>query len=494
MARSNPERSEYCATRHLLRRLGNVRELQRNPLVREAFATHDAETACRLVESRAHAAIASMRSARWRAILLLADVQKHPPARVARDLGLSARQYHRERCSAHAAFASAYSALRRPLPVTVDDDAGRRKLQLASALADSGIAQSARSVLEEAAAAGGQTRCDALVRLAILETWASRFEAARCFLRAADDALALTDTPPQVRSNLVDARLAAALALAAFSDGPERLRHSATAGIESAFAHADAAFVTGDPTPAQSVLECIGRSAPSPATAIDALIMQGELANFTCLDGPPSVDSFGKAVALAEFSGMLGRRLYAQSHLLLSRWMYSRRASDRAAYRALIDGVDPALPARLRMCVASSAADVELAIGSPQRAATLARRTLSLSHSTYDRLSARALLADSLLRLGQVEEAVHHADVTAEGARSARYPRILSLVQRVNAQAAMAGGNLRIANDAIEESLDCARASSSLYVRQTTESVRARIRHIAAARHGGRRRYHTVPT
>lgn len=459
-----------------MRSLGKARELRRNPLAREAFASLDEVSACRAIETRVRSAISAIVSPRWSAILLRADTLGHSPAAVAGDLGISVRQYHRERRLAHAAFYNAYRSVLDSSQIVVDGDGVHRQLRIANAAADSGDAASARAILEDAAGTGGFVRCDALVRLAVVETWANRFDAAADALRAARRSFAEEHIPQHLRAQLADAELAASLSLQAFSHGPEAVRNANVSGVESRFARADAAFISGDPEAAQTIVHAVAAGETSDGTSIDALIMRGELANFTTADGVRSDAAFAEAMALAKSRRMGGRYLYAESHRLISRWMHSRVSSDRAAYRSLVDNVDPALPARLRMYLAISAADVELAIGSAHRAVRFAERALALSRSAYDRLSAHALLAAALFRLGRLEEAVYQAGVAADGARSARYLRILSLAQRVNAQASLSGGQPRRACDAIEESLDCARTSSSLYVCRKTEGVRAQIR------------------
>ncbi len=68
------------------------------------------------------------------------------------------------------------------------------------------------------------------------------------------------------------------------------------------------------------------------------------------------------------------------------------------------------------------------------------------------------------------------AGTTSEAARSSGQARIVSLAQRINAQALLAKGDRRAARAAIEESIDCARHFSSAHVLATARAVLARIR------------------
>jgi|GEM_PF-2521091 len=146
MPRADPTRSDYCASRHLLRNLDNPKELRRNPLARVYFSgTTDASVPTRprnvaadgatleriradvrvslagcgeFARSRTHVALG-----RIHAVLLRCEIDDRPPTEVAAEVGLSERQLRRERRTAHGAFACAFRTLHRttPAPATICD-------------------------------------------------------------------------------------------------------------------------------------------------------------------------------------------------------------------------------------------------------------------------------------------------------------------------------------------------------------------------------------
>lgn len=487
MPRSDPARSKYCATRHLLRYLGNPRELRRNPLASEAFARMDAPSAALAVRRRALDAIAALQNQRCVAILLRVDVENHRPAHVARDLGLSERQYHRERRRAHELFLEAFVAFARPQLAVVDDGFAQRALRHAASLADSGETASARAILCDAIGSRSTDAAfasDAAIRLATIDLWMHRYAAAAQWLRCANSRIAgMGDA--SARGRLRDAHDAASCMLHAFADGPETVRRHDPPGYRTAIACADAAFFSGDSARARTLLQTFGsQAADDEAFGVDLLLMQAELANFTVPRSTLGEELFKLAIERAAAAGLRGRALYGEHHLHVTRWMRSRNPRDRAAYRALVDSVNAALPRRLRMYLASSAADIELAIGSARRALRCAQTARSLSNSKYECLSADALAASAQFKLQNLPEARELAAATADAARSAGYPRIVALAQRINAQTLHAFGRRRDAREAIEESLECARHSSA-YVAVQTRLLRDRI---TGARRDRRRR------
>ncbi|HZO92831.1 MAG TPA: hypothetical protein VFB22_03600 [Candidatus Baltobacteraceae bacterium] len=126
MPRADPDRSPYCASRHLLRNLDDARELRRNPLVRNLFAPervgardgdHERRAVAR-IRRRVTVTLAGLRDqprggravrlGRVHAALLRCEIDSQPLAVVAAELGLSERQLRRERQTAHALFLRAF--------------------------------------------------------------------------------------------------------------------------------------------------------------------------------------------------------------------------------------------------------------------------------------------------------------------------------------------------------------------------------------------------
>ena len=145
MPRADPTRSDYCASRHLLRNLEDVAELRRNPLVRDYFpgaaiAPRRRDTAANRIalgrirddvraalarcsdyaNDRGHVALGRMH-----AVLLRCEIDDQPLPVVAAEIGLSERQVRRERRAAHGAFVRAFRAAAcdaaRAAPATVSD-------------------------------------------------------------------------------------------------------------------------------------------------------------------------------------------------------------------------------------------------------------------------------------------------------------------------------------------------------------------------------------
>ena len=490
MPRSNPARSDYCATRHLLRHLNDARQLRRNPLVRDALETRSEARALERIGARVARALAAMdgrvpckrtwQGARQLAILVRVDLGRHAAARVAADLGLSARQFHRERRRAHARFLQAYRIAEYG-PAGVEAPLAERLLERAAGLADSGEIASARAILNDIAGSGGDpdARGAALVKLAEIDAWAHRLDDARERLRSAEAVLAEAAPSLRRRDELDDAYAAAALGVRWYAEGPAVVEREAERltlrGRRVTLVRAAAAVRAGESATAARLLHTIDAAGATPDVAVDVLTLEAELADFTDEDPLRSERLLTQAIALARRHGYHGRELYALHQLYSTRWMRSRDVAVRGAYRRLVDGTDRTLPARLRASLAFCAADIEVAIGHPRRALQAARTAAAVSTNAYEALSANALGAGALLRLGRTAEAGVQAAASAEAARSARHLRIVSLAQRISAQALLAQGERRAARLAIEESIDCARRFSSVHVLNQARAVLGRI-------------------
>jgi hypothetical protein len=492
MPRANPARSRYCATRHLLRNLDQPRKLRRNPLAGGAFAASTMHEAARAISARVDRALDAMHGARHASILLRVDVQRHDPKVVAADLGLSTRHFHRERRIAHDRFFDAYQAaelrIRKPA-ISVDADFTRRLLERAASLGDSGEASSALAILADMAESGADPamRCEALTRHAEVDAWAHRLDRARVHLAAAEAVLMAAQIGDERRAALDDGINAVSLSIRWFEKGPLAAAH---AGLEPAangslrlgrttLVRAAAALRAGDSTLASQLLGRIaganGTVARTPEFEIEMLTLQAELADYTAEHPLLSEELFARAAAEARARKMRGRELYATHQLALTRWAHTRDPRDRSAYRGLVDRIDRALPPRLRSYLTFSAADLELAIGHPRRALSAAQAAAGVSTNRYERFSASGLAAGALLRLGRINDAAEQASLAAEAARAEGHARVLSLVQRISAQASLAQGNRRAARAAIDESIECARRFSSAHVLAQAQAVRARI-------------------
>jgi hypothetical protein len=205
MPRADPTRSSYCATRHLLRNLDDAAELRRNPLVRSCFGTaRDAEHGPVLARVRGlvHASLARChdrsdarartRIGRMHAALLRCDIDRHPLAAVAAELGLSDRQVRRERRAAHDAFLHAFrDAAAAPAAAMVCDTAALRIAQTEE-LHELGQSALALAACEEFAGCAERParRIQALCLAAEIEVDGARYDRAR--LRLAEAATILT--------------------------------------------------------------------------------------------------------------------------------------------------------------------------------------------------------------------------------------------------------------------------------------------------------------
>jgi hypothetical protein len=496
MARSDPTRSPYCATRHLLRNLRHPRRLKQNPLAREIFASRDDDDAQRVIAARCDAALRAMDAqdaagsarynARETAILVRVDLQRHRLQAVAADLGLSIRQFHRSRRTAHDRFLMQYRRLPVTTAIQVDDGFTRRTLARATGLADSCEVSSAAAILNDIvySGAGAAVRCEALRVLAETEAWAHQLERAHEHIHAAKALLAAAVFSDSERTRLNDANEGVWLSLRWFARGPSAVAETTRNGNQdlpsgrATLVRAAAALRSGDAALASRLLARLcgeTGAAQAPEAAVDLLTLQAELADFTAENPLLSEELFTQAAALARGHGLRGRELYATHQFWLTRWMHSRRPQDRSTYRGLVDDVDRSLSPRLRSYLTFSAADIELAIGNPGRAYAAAAAAGAVSTNRYESFSARGLAAGALLRLGRVAEAGTQATLAAEAARAEGHVRVISLAQRITAQAHLAQGNRRAARAAIDEAIECARHSSTPHVLAQAQGILARI-------------------
>lgn len=495
MARSDPTRSDYCATRHLLRHFRHARELRRNPLAHDALGSREGDVALGTFAWRVYDALRALdarpfsrawQQAHHTAILLRVDVQRHDPVQVAADLGLSTRQFHRERRVAHERFADAYRAtLSAPVP-KVACTVPRLLTERAAALADSGEVLSAISLLDDVASnAEPVDRCEALIRRAEIEAWSHRLDHARRYARDARSLLATISPESGTYTQLRDGYAAIELLLQWFALGPAAVaridgasdRLPPAEGPRALVVLAAAALRNGSSSDALRLLDRLrifGTAAPA-AVVADALTLQAEIADFVGEDESVSETIFAKAAAAAEMNGLRGRALYATHQLASTRWMHTRSPLDRNAYRGLVDGIDRTLPPRLRSYLIFSAADIEVAIGHPRRALQAARTAATVSTNHYESFSAQGLEAGALLRMGRIGDAGTRAAQAADSARKQGHTRILSLTQRIQAVAQLARGDRRAAFAAIDEAIECAKRFSSTHVLAQAKTLRDRI-------------------
>ena len=208
MPRADPTRSDYCASRHLLRNLGNAAELRRNPLVhnyfshagdgpqrRDAIADRlavgqicdDARTALArcsdFARDRTHIALGRVHAA-----LLRCDIDDQPIPAVAAELGLSERQLRRERRTAHDVFLRAFQTLdRQPRERATVCDIGTMRLAEAVELHELGQGAVAQSAFADIATGAGSParQIEALCLAAEAELDALNHVAATAHLTAA---------------------------------------------------------------------------------------------------------------------------------------------------------------------------------------------------------------------------------------------------------------------------------------------------------------------
>ena len=455
MPRSDPSRSDYCATRHLLRSLDVAPALRRNPLVASDSGLDDAalKACASSAVSRALSAMdAEPTPVRWRtvrhtAILLRIDIARESQTTVALDLGVSERQLRRERHAAHRRF---LAALRNgstdafavgtdgmPTMLTlVLERAADVQIALAERLADSGEPRSALAILDDIAvhASDPAARCRALMRSADVETDVHRLGAATRRLHDAAALMHARIVPNDKRPGLAREHRVSALQVAWFEAGPAAIVPEAQRVQEPDDARmwmlrACAALRAGDGRHSR-LLSQRARAALRPGGAdgirVDLEILDAELSDFLDANTEEASRRFQLAIELADELGYGGRSLWATHLLAFTRWLHGGKAAERVAYRALVDRIDGAMPEQHRLMLYFSAADIELAIGSPRRAANASSHALHLATNVYERLSAQALEAGALLRMGQVQQAESAARATAEEGRRHGYLRIVS--------------------------------------------------------------------
>lgn len=326
MPRADPARSRYCATRHLLRNLGQPRKLRRNPLARDAFAASTTHEAARVISARVDRALDALHGARYSSILLRVDVQRHDPRIVAADLGLSTRHFHRERRIAHDRFFDAYSAAKLHIAqptIKVDSEFTQRLLERAASLADSGETPSAIAILDDMASSGADAalRCEALTRRAEIDAWAHRLDRARAHLAAAEAFLARAPIEPERCCALRDSVAAVGLSIRWFEKGPLAAAHAEVEPhangtlhlAQSTIVRAAAALRGGESAFSAQLLGRLaaanGRVPHTPEFDIDLLTLQAELADFTAENPLLSEELFARAVAEARARNARARAL-----------------------------------------------------------------------------------------------------------------------------------------------------------------------------------------
>ncbi len=498
MPRSDPTRSDYCAGRHLLRNVGSVRQLRRNPLARRWFeAVSDDATALAAVSQAVWRALAQMDAEaaerRWRTvrhsvILLRMDIGSETAASVGADLGLSERQLRRERSAAHRRFFVTFLSVDPATTLRVRARTADLQIERAARLADSGEATSALAILDDVAlrASDSAARCRALVRAADVDMELHRLERAKTRLAAAQRLILEDVVPSDARSPLVREHRAASLQRRWYETGPAAV----AATLEGSHDPGDvgdprlgmlrvcAALRGGDGKGARRLLgaarDAVERHADV-GLGIDVLILEAELADFLDGDAALSERTFARVIETAGANGYGGRRLWATHLLAYTRWLHEPNSANRAAYRALVDRIDGGLPEQHRLMLYFSAADIEAAIGSPRRALDAARSALRLATNPYEAASAQALCAAALLRSGATAAAGRLAAETAGIGRAIGYRRVVSTAQRIAAEAALAHGDRRAARRAIDEAIACADGRTSLYVLARTYAVAARV-------------------
>jgi hypothetical protein len=487
-------RSDYCAGRHLLRHLGDARALRRNPLAMRWIAPCVADAdALALVGGAVRRALTAMegevtvrqrRTARHTVILLRMDVGFETVGAVATDLGLSERQLRRERRAAYTRFLATFRSLE-PGPARVYERTADIQIDHAGRLADSGEATSALAILEDVARRAGEStaRCRALVRAADVEMELHRLDCAKTHLSHARrlilDGVVSSDAQPRLSSE----HRAAVLQRQWYETGPAIVDASLDAADDAAdprlgMLRVCAALRGGDGSGARRLLARVRDTVdrlPDAGLRIDALILEAELADFLDGDVPRAEATFARVIEVAGAAGYGGRRLWGTHLLAYTRWLHSPSNATRAAYRALVDRVDGALPEQQRLMLYFSAADIESALGSPRRALAAARSALRLATNPYESASAQALCAIALFRSGDAAAAAELAADTAALGRSIGYRRVVATAQRVAAEAALARGDRRAAREAIDESIACAAGRTSLYVLAKTFAVAARV-------------------
>ncbi|MBV9645833.1 MAG: hypothetical protein JO043_00035 [Candidatus Eremiobacteraeota bacterium] len=424
------------------------------------------------------------RTARHTVILLRMDVAKEDAAAVARDLGISERQLRRERRVAHRRLHSVLRCAARPATITVLDSSVQVQLERSERLADSGEAGSALAILDDVAAraADGAARCRALLRAADVETELHRLGAAGQRIDHAQRLVRDEIVPGFERPTLEGQLTRSQLQLAWYAKGPAEVDRAIGDARDCCEARlwllrACAALRGGNGARARKFAgQARVTAAPTDVSLqIDLGILEAELCDYLDAEPERAEREFARLATFASEHGYGGRSLWLTHLHAYTRWLHSHTAVARNAYRALVDRIEPSLPKQQRLMLFFSAADIELAIGSPARAASAAEHALLLTTNPYERLTAQALLAGATLRRGDIAEAEHSAVSAAEEARLIGYLRVTSTSQRIAADAALRRGDRVLARERIEDALQCAQGRTSLYVLARTYDLAARI-------------------
>jgi tetratricopeptide (TPR) repeat protein len=182
MPKIDLELSLSTAGSHLFRHVGNVRELKRNPLVQRYLLlgrlsdSTDVDV-LNVVRDRLLAAARACRAAdiasgrrldAARCLPIVAGiVSGKPVARVMSELGISRRQYYRERRAVCDRIVTILTTPLASASATVGDDRLHLQIRRASSLIAQGVAARARALMEDAAVSGppGALKVEALLTL-----------------------------------------------------------------------------------------------------------------------------------------------------------------------------------------------------------------------------------------------------------------------------------------------------------------------------------------
>ena len=487
MPYADPNRSPYCAARHLLRQLGNAQELRRNPIVLKALGPElPDDTIVSAVQALVDRAFAAMdvasstvklrQRARHMAILWRCDVLRESRAAVASDLDLSLPQFERERRAAMSRFLDLFQnthgvevphvqAIRFGLARTVCDRAMR--------LADSGDRRSALTLLENVVrTASTKEKVRALISISEIETADQSVNRSRAALESASALLHEGSSSADASSALWLSHEAASLRLRMLEHGPQaaaemlRVRNELPKRPESVALLVAQAEVFDGCGMAKPCLPLVSRALAlvpdmpgvDPMTRIDLGFLKSQMSFWLdpAATGRAGLEEAGSA---ARAGGYAGRALFAELSRLGGQWAATDDPRVRRNYRALLAriGRSNELSRQTRYFAYWDAADIECALGDPWRAADAARNALVLAPNSQRALLMKALLARAYARGGRFDMSARVAKEIIEHSDSSRAGTALFSAKRTLAYLASKFGHVRETWDHLNDAAELAR-------------------------------------
>jgi tetratricopeptide (TPR) repeat protein len=404
---------------------------------------------------------------------------------IASDLGISIRQFRRERSCARTRIVRELLERDTPRSAEILPDAVALELDLARRLAESGRPETAIEILRSLGSANipPARRVEALVALAEVFLDGDLAEEATAAAMAARE---LAPEASDVRSAVSRARVEFAVAMLQFRYGDtaralEREDAALAAGVAYAERDLDAATVVatilverarralskgawrsagGDIERIRGLMSrCAGAA---PIALIDSLILESHVALARSEDFSHARIASAHALQMAQREGFGRRAAVAGRHLAFAHYLMGGRDAAVATARAAVEVARQVGDRTVLASTALGAADLELMSGHADSAAPyLETATPNVSEGSLYWSQLHLRWADLYQQRGATNAALEHALLARNAAESLGNGRFLGAALRRCAQLQHELGNARTAARTMEAALDVLRRHST---------------------------------